>query len=78
MTNSLDDVSTHHYLHRREQNGLQAPLKPGKYTMICDVYECDRKPRLGESGTAYRDYAMQQGRLVKTSKETHVVEACLV
>lgn len=72
---SLIGHSTYFYVHRREQHGLQAPLKPGKYTMICDVYECERKPRLGESGTAYRDYAMQQGRLIKTSKETHVVEA---
>lgn len=67
-------VSTHYYVHRHEKTGKQAPLKRGRYVMVCDVYECGRKPRLGESGTAYRDYALQQGKLVKTSYETHIVE----
>lgn len=74
-TSSLNGSSTYYYVHRREKNGLQAPLKPGKYTMICDVYECERGPRIGEAGEAYRDYALQQGKLVKTSYEKHEVAA---
>lgn len=65
---------THYYVHRYEQHGKQAPLPKGKYTMICDVYECGRKPRCGESSNAYRDYVLQSARLVKSTKETHVVE----
>lgn len=72
---SLNHVTTHYYVHRYEKNGLEAPLKPGKYIFICDVYGCERKPRKGESGTAYRDYALQQGKLLRTSEEKYTVEA---
>jgi hypothetical protein len=66
--------STHFYVHRYHKDGKEAPLPRGRHVMVCDVYECERKPRVGESGTAYRDYALQGGKLVKTSYETHVVE----
>lgn len=71
---SLIGKSTHFYVHRRHKDGLKAPLPRGRHIMVCDVYECERKPRVGESGTAYRDYALQCGKLVKTTMETHYVQ----
>lgn len=62
--------ATRNYLHRYQRDGHQAPLPPGRHEMICDLYKCDRSPRIGESGTAYSDYAVQCGTLVKTSRET--------
>jgi hypothetical protein len=66
--------ATHFYLHRYHKGGMKAPLPCGRHVMVCDVYECQRKPRVGESGTDYCYYALQNGKLVKTSYETHVVE----
>lgn len=61
------------YTHRYHSEGLQAPLPPGKHEMICDVYRCGRSPRIGESGEAYRDYAIQCGELAKATRETVTV-----
>lgn len=74
MSELIDGESTHYYVHCHHKDGQEAPLSRGRHVMICDVYECERAPCVGESGTAYRDYALQCGKLVKTSYETHVVE----
>ena len=71
---SLIGQSTHYYVHRRHKDGLEAPLPCGRDIIVCDVYECERKPRVGESGTAYRDYALQCCKLVKTTMETLYVQ----
>lgn len=50
------------------------PLQPRKYDVVNDFYEVDRKPRIGESGTAYMNYAKQTGKLLKTTYEKLVVK----
>ena len=74
MTDMNSGRASYFFTHRYHKDGKQAPLPRGKHVMVCDVYKCERNPRVGESGTAYRDYAVQCGKLVKTSDETLVVE----
>lgn len=50
------------------------PLAPGKYKFTNDFYECERSPRIGETATAYTQYARQSDKLIKTTYETFTAE----
>ena len=56
------------------QKDVTLPLKPGKYEIISDFYEVDRKPFVGESATHYfNEYVHIYGKLINTVYSTRII-----
>ncbi len=50
------------------------PLPRGRHRMMIEFYGCARRPRIGESGKEFQEYAKQSGTWLKTTFETMEVE----